>query len=249
MSGESIGLRKYPAAVHRPWLPVALACLLAGGCGSSAGPAGDKPAARSTASPAAATPPAPGCRAVARPAAKGEQHLPRPQTRLDPAHRYTLELVTNCGTIVIALAVNRAPKTTASVASLARAGFYDGLTFHRVARDPSGADAVIQGGDPLGTGFGGPGYSVVEPPPGDLRYTRGVVAMAKTELEPAGSSGSQFFIVTAEDTGLPPEYALLGTVSGGDGVVSRIAAARTGPAPSEAPRRPIVIERARFVVK
>jgi cyclophilin family peptidyl-prolyl cis-trans isomerase len=71
--------------------------------------------------------------------------------------------------------------------------------------------------------------------------------MAKTELEPPGTSGSQFFIVTAEDTPLPPDYALVGTVKDGDDVVSRIAAAKTGPPPGEPPRWPIVIERARLV--
>ena len=82
---------------------------------------------------------------------------------------------------------------------------------------------MIQGGDPLGTGRGGPGYSVDEPPPSDAEYTRGTVAMAKTAVEPPGRSGSQFFVVTAADAGLPPDYALLGEVSSGEDVVDRIA--------------------------
>ena len=71
---------------------------------------------------------------------------------------------------------------------------------------------MIQGGDPNGDGTGGPGYFVDEPPPQDLTYTKATVAMAKTEAEPPGRSGSQFFVVTAPaDAGLPPDYALLGT--------------------------------------
>ena len=194
---------------------------------------------------AAAGAPAPGCKAVPAPRPKGPQHLSKPRQRLDPKKTYILRLTTNCGDVDIRLAVTRAPKTAASIAYLARRGFYDGLTFHRIAHDPSGGDFVIQGGDPLGTGQGGPGYQVVERPPSGLRYKRGVVAMAKTELESAGTSGSQFFIVTAEDTPLPPDYALLGNVVKGDDVVSRIAAARTRA--DETPVKPVVIERARVL--
>ena len=81
-----------------------------------------------------------------------------------------------------------------------------------------------------------------EKPPSGLRYSRGVVAMAKTEIEPAGTSGSQFFIVTAEDAGLPADYALLGKVSKGDDVVSKIAAVPTDS--TEHPTQPVVISKA-----
>ena len=138
--------------------------------------------------------PAPRCQKVAAPAPKGEQHLSKPTTTLAAGKRYDVDLQTNCGTITIRLATGRAPKTSASFADLVKRGFYDGLTFHRIVHD-----FVIQGGDPLGTGLGGPGYTVVEKPPGDLAYTTGVVAMAKTEADPPGASGSQFFIVTAPD--------------------------------------------------
>ena len=99
---------------------------------------------------------------------------------------------------------------------------------------------MIQGGDPQGDGKGGPGYSVVEAPPQDLVYTKGVVAMAKTRTEPAGTSGSQFFVVTAEDAGLPPDYALLGKVTAGQDVVDKIGVAETDPA-TEQPLEPVVI--------
>ena len=99
---------------------------------------------------------------------------------------------------------------------------------------------MIQGGDPLGNGTGGPGYSVDEPPPANLAYTRGVVAMAKSTAEPAGRSGSQFFVVTNADAGLPPQYALLGRLSEGLETVQRIAAVPTRF--DEQPRKPVVID-------
>ena len=91
---------------------------------------------------------------------------------------------------------------------------------------------VIQGGDPAGNGSGGPGYRVIEKPPSDAKYTRGVVAMAKTATEAPGSSGSQFFMVIAADAQLPPDYAVVGNVVRGDGVLSRIAAIPTGGGPT-----------------
>ena len=103
---------------------------------------------------------------------------------------------------------------------------------------------MIQGGDPLGTGTGGPGYSVVEAPPEDIEYTKGVVAMAKTEVEEPGTSGSQFYVVTGEDAGLPPDYALLGEVTSGMDVVDRIAVVGVGP--DERPVEPVVIRQVRI---
>jgi peptidyl-prolyl cis-trans isomerase B (cyclophilin B) len=81
---------------------------------------------------------------------------------------------------------------------------------------------VIQGGDPTQSGGGGPGYSTVDPPPADARYTKGVVAMAKTAADPPGTSGSQFFVVTGDDVGLPPDYAVVGEITDGLDVVERI---------------------------
>jgi cyclophilin family peptidyl-prolyl cis-trans isomerase len=99
---------------------------------------------------------------------------------------------------------------------------------------------VIQGGDPLGNGAGGPGYSVDEKPPPNLSYTRGIVAMAKTSAEPPGRSGSQFYIVLAPDAGLPPEYALLGRVSEGMNVVERIG--KLGRPEEKPPKQTVLIE-------
>jgi cyclophilin family peptidyl-prolyl cis-trans isomerase/predicted small lipoprotein YifL len=185
-----------------------------------------------------------GCEAVAAPKPKpdGGQKLSR--RKLSRKGRYVAVLVTNCGTIRIQLAVLRAPKTTSSFAGLARSKFYDGLTFHRIAR-PGGNDYVIQGGDPLLTGNGGPGYTVVEKPAKKTRYVKGVVAMAKTQDDPPGASGSQFFIVTADLAPLPPDYAILGRVVGGAKVVSRIARLATDPA-TDQPIDPVVIKTIRI---
>ena len=83
---------------------------------------------------------------------------------------------------------------------------------------------MIQGGDPSQSGSGGPGYTTVDKPPANASYTHGVVAMAKTQSEPAGTAGSQFFVVTGADAGLPPDYAIVGKVTSGLDVVDRIGA-------------------------
>lgn len=185
-----------------------------------------------------------GCRAVPAPEPAANPERRRSKKRLNRNRRHTAIVRTNCGTIEIRLDVRRAPKTTASFAGLARNRFFDGLTFHRIAR-PGGNDYVIQGGDPLGTGNGGPGYAVVEAPPKNLKYRRYVVAMAKTQTEQPGTSGSQFFIVTAAEAPLEPHYALLGEVVGGRSVVRRIAAVATDPA-TEMPIDPVVISSVRI---
>jgi peptidyl-prolyl cis-trans isomerase B (cyclophilin B) len=181
------------------------------------------------------------CVKVSSPRPKREQKLPKPKLKLDPAKTYAAVLDTSCGRFTITLDVKRAPKTGASFVYLAKRGFYDNTIFHRIV-----AGFVIQGGDPLGTGQGGPGYSVVEPPPSDLKYTKGIVAMAKTEIEDPGTSGSQFYVVTADDAQLPADYALLGKVTAGQDVVDRIAVVRTDatnpdPARQERPINPVVL--------
>jgi cyclophilin family peptidyl-prolyl cis-trans isomerase len=149
--------------------------------------------------------------------------------------KHDVEVDTNLGTFSFALDVKDSPCTTSWFASLVRKGFFDGLTFHRIV-----PGFVIQGGDPSGNGSGGPGYTVVDTPPRNAAYTRGVVAMAKTGADPAGTAGSQFFVVTGADAGLPPQYALLGRVTRGLDVVERIG--RLGNA-QEQPTRRIVIRR------
>ena len=229
--------------MHR-LLPALLLAVTAGlaACGGDDEPASTGSSAPATTQGQSARALPAGCERVPAPAAGAERRVRRPSQRLSSRSTWTVRLQTNCGSIAIRLDTDRAPQTAASFASLARRGFYDGLGFHRIAGDPASGPFVIQGGDPLGTGLGGPGYSVVERPPSDLEYTRATVAMAKTEAEPSGASGSQFFIVTAPDAGLPPDYALVGRVVEGEDVVDRIASARTGA--DERPVAPIVIARA-----
>jgi peptidyl-prolyl cis-trans isomerase B (cyclophilin B) len=179
------------------------------------------------------------CQSTQAPVPKGAQHIPKPTLTLDPARRYVVSLATNCGTIEIELDVREAPRTAASFAYLVKRGFYNDLTFHRVA-----AGFVIQGGDPNGDGSGGPGYTIVEAPPSNMRYTLGTVAMAKTASDPSGASGSQFFIVTASDAALPAQYALVGNVVGSFAGVERISKLPTSPPQDGAPRTPVVIRRA-----
>jgi peptidyl-prolyl cis-trans isomerase B (cyclophilin B) len=138
---------------------------------------------------------------------------------LDDSKTYDVVVKTNKGDFTFELATKTSPCTTASIAGLVQKGFFDGLTFHRIV-----PDFVIQGGDPAGNGTGGPGYSTVDAPPKDTQYVKGLVAMAKAGNEPAGTSGSQFFVVTGADAGLTPDYAVLGRVTDGLDVIEKIGA-------------------------
>jgi peptidyl-prolyl cis-trans isomerase B (cyclophilin B) len=158
------------------------------------------------------------CRQVDAPEPKQDAAADAPEGDLDAGKTYSLVFTTNCGSFTVKLDQETAPETSASLVSLARAGFYDNTIFHRIV-----PGFVIQGGDPTQTGAGGPGYQTVDPPPPTAEYTYGTVAMAKTGAEAPGTSGSQFFVVTAPDAGLPPEYAVVGKISKGLEVVDAIA--------------------------
>jgi peptidyl-prolyl cis-trans isomerase B (cyclophilin B) len=235
--------------VSRPIVVLVLSAalgLLAAGCGGDDGGAASTSTAASTAAPSGAAQagaklPA-GCTRVPDPGPRDDEtQEKRPSGRLSSkAAKVTIK--TNCGSFTITLAAADAPRTAASFATLVKRGFYDKLTFHRISGDPASGPFVIQGGDPLGTGLGGPGFSVREKPPADLKYTKGTVAMAKTQAEPAGTSGSQFFVVTAADAGLPPDYALVGRVTAGQDVVDRIA--KVPADAEEKPVSPVVIQKA-----
>ena len=176
-----------------------------------------------------------GCESVSAPSPK-DTTLPAPKQTVKPGEKLTAAVKTSCGTFEIALDTKVAPKTTNSFAYLAREGFYDGLDFNRIV-----PGLIVQGGDPTGTGTGNAGYTIAEPPPADTKYTKGVVAMARTFSEPSGQSGSQFFVVTSLEAGYPPEYALLGEVSKNYPVVKRISEL-IGPKTGEEPKIPVLIE-------
>jgi peptidyl-prolyl cis-trans isomerase B (cyclophilin B) len=136
---------------------------------------------------------------------------------LEDGKTHSVVVDTNKGSFTFELATDISPCTTAAFAGLVKKGFFDGLTFHRIV-----PGFVIQGGDPLGNGSGGPGYSTVDAPPQDTTYDKGLVAMAKALNEPPGTSGSQFFVVSADGVQLDPDYAVLGRVTDGLDVVEKI---------------------------
>jgi cyclophilin family peptidyl-prolyl cis-trans isomerase len=197
--------RRLPLALLLVLLVLALAA-----CGGNGGGGPTTQAAQQTTTDAA------GCRSVTPPAGKPRTES-KPTKRLDPAKTYDVLIATNCGSFTIRLAVKTSPAATASFASLVQKGFFSGTVFHRIV-----PGFVIQGGDPTGTGAGGPGYSTVDTPPASTRYTLGVVAMAKTGAEPPGAAGSQFFVVTAQNAQLPPDYAVLGRIVKGLATVDKI---------------------------
>jgi len=143
---------------------------------------------------------------------------PPPMT-IDAKKTYVATITTSKGNIVVSLDANTAPQTVNNFVFLANQGFYDGLTFHRV--EPG---FVIQGGDPLGTGGGGPGYTV--PAEIKLPHVEGAIAMARTsdQVNPKReSSGSQFYITLAPTPFLDGAYTAFGKVTQGMDVVKKIA--------------------------
>jgi peptidyl-prolyl cis-trans isomerase B (cyclophilin B) len=212
-------------------LAVPVAALALAGCGGG----GDEEASGAAATSPTASVETGECADVEAPAPRDGGGETAPSEPLDPSRTWTLTFETSCGTFVVTLDLDAAPHTAASLVSLARDGYFDDTVFHRIV-----PGFVIQGGDPTQSGSGGPGYSTVDPPPAGASYTKGVVAMAKTQAEPAGMSGSQFFVVTGDDVGLPPDYAVVGRVTDGLDVVEVIGA--LGDPATEEPLRPIVID-------
>ena len=205
-----------------------IAVLAFSGCGGGGG-------GGSTSTATQATTDAHGCVVMTAPAGE-ERSEKAPTTPLDTTKTYDVVIRTNCGSFTIRLDQQQSPNAAASFVALAKARFFDNTIFHRIV-----PDFVIQGGDPTATGEGGPGYTTVDTPPASASYVHGVVAMAKTGTQAAGTAGSQFFVVTAQDAGLPPDYAIVGTVTKGLDVVDRIG--KLGD-PNEQPIEVVEIERA-----
>ena len=210
-------------------LTCAGAVLLAG-CGSS------KKGATTTSPPGSAD--RFGCVEVAKPAL-GVRTAPKPTTVLDPSKTYDVTMTTNCGDFTIRVDPAEAPRASASFVSLAQRGFYDDTIIHRVV-----PDLLIQGGDPTGTGQGGPGYLTRDRPFTNTILGNGEVGMAKTGAQPPGTAGSQFFVVDVADSGLAGgEYALIGKVVSGLDVVDH-GIGLLGDPLNQRPAETVVIERA-----
>lgn len=155
-----------------------------------------------------------------------------PAMVIDPAKRYTATMETSMGTLVIALDPVAAPQTVNNFVFLAREGFYEGVIFHRIIKG-----FVCQGGDPTGTGRGGPGYRFDDELPAGKRYEVGSLAMANAG---PNTNGSQFFVISgASGAQLPPQYALFGKVVKGLDVVEAMQNVTTDR--SDRPRDDVVI--------
>jgi len=163
---------------------------------------------------------------------KRQRFSASPPMVIDPARRYTATIETSKGTIVAELDAAGAPVTVNNFVFLARWHYFDGIVFHRII-----PGFVIQGGDPEGTGRGGPGYRFADELPKPGRYQIGSLAMANAG---PNTNGSQFFVISGSDgVRLPPQYSLFGSVVGGGEVVTAIDAVGS---PSGAPKERVVIE-------
>jgi cyclophilin family peptidyl-prolyl cis-trans isomerase len=189
------------------YLPASLLVLALAACGGDG--SGTSPT-RTTAFDANA------CSRVTQPAS-AKRTEPAPAAKLDATKTYEVVIETNCGNFTIRLDPKQSPNAAASFVALAEAGYFDNTVFHRIV-----PGSVIEGGDPTSTGKGGPGYTTVDTPPARASYDRGIVAMAKSAAEPPGTAGSRFFVVTAADAGLPPDYAIVGQIVAGLDVVEGI---------------------------
>lgn len=156
---------------------------------------------------------------------------------LEAGKTYRIEFQTTKGNFTVELNPERSPCNGNSLMQLAKSGFFNGIKIHRIV-----PNFVIQAGNSSKTPDGGPGYSTIDPPLPETRYTKGAVAMAKTTAEPPGTGGSEFFIVTGNDLGLPPDYAVVGRIVEGMDVVEKIG--KLGNNQTEQPTEKIVIKRA-----
>ncbi len=161
-----------------------------------------------------------------------------PEMVIDPSKKYTVVMKTSDGDITIELDAKDTPKTVNNFVFLAKSGFYDGLTFHRIIKD-----FMIQGGDPKGDGTGGPGYKFPDEPI-TKDYLPGTIAMANSGKD---TNGSQFFIMTSDYSGgkLPKNYVIFGNVTSGMDTVQKIAATpveKSAGGEESKPKEKVVIE-------
>ena len=165
------------------------------------------------------------------------QYSAAPAMRIDSAKTYTATLQTNKGAIEVEFFPEDAPNTVNNFVCLAEDGYFDQTPFHRIVKG-----FVIQGGDPTGTGSGGPGYRFADEPV-SRDYERGTLAMANAGPD---TNGSQFFIVLDDLKGkLPKNYTIFGRVSEGQDVVDAIANVPTAVGPSgerSKPTEPVTLE-------
>jgi cyclophilin family peptidyl-prolyl cis-trans isomerase len=202
----STRIRRAPAALAALALAAGLAACGASGRGATQPPAQSQPPVQSQAPQSVAPAQSDGPVAAGCPTSAPDP-LPAGETR-----EVTIE--TDLGNIVIGVEADLGPLAAGNFVALAECGFYDGVVFHRIM-----PDFVVQGGDPTGTGSGGPGYEFPNDPV-SVPYERGVVAMANAGRD---TNGSQFFIVL-EDAGLPPDYSVFGRVTSGMEVADGISA-------------------------
>jgi cyclophilin family peptidyl-prolyl cis-trans isomerase len=204
------------------WTLVLVACWLLAGCGGA-----------STAGSSSAGVDSTGCTVQSADSTPQRTFSAPPAMQIDVSKQYTATIATQYGNIVIDLLAKQAPKTVNNFVFLACHHFYDGLTFHRLV-----AGFVIQGGDPQGTGAGGPGYEFVDELPNSSSvYQPGAVAMANSG---PNTNGSQFFICTNDvSKQLQPLYSYFGKVSSGMDVVTTIAKLKTVAGPSGEQSKPV----------
>jgi cyclophilin family peptidyl-prolyl cis-trans isomerase len=165
-----------------------------------------------------------------------------PTTKVDPDKTYLATFQTSCGDFTVKLDPRKAPITTANFVFLAGKHFYDSTWFHRIVPGGAAGIAVIQGGDPEGTGGGGPGYTIKdELPSSPAAYRKYSVAMANGG---PNSGGSQFFINFADNArGLQPNYSVFGQVVEGQAVVDKIAQVPVGGQNGDTPAQSVWIEK------
>ncbi|MDB4896278.1 MAG: ppiB [Firmicutes bacterium] len=211
------------------------ATVLATGCGGATQPnpaqnyAKDQKSGGSTPTPAPTPTPTPA------PATTAKQWTQPPAMEIDVNKQYFATMKTSLGDIRIELLPKETPKAVNNFVFLAKQGFYDGTTFHRIIKD-----FMIQGGDPKGNGTGGPGYTFAEELPPKHSYDPGIVAMARTSAP--NSQGSQFFICNGPACKASldpnPDYTQFGKVVAGMDVVDKISAVEVVMAGEQSPSKP-----------